>query len=282
MYVISAFWRYPAKSMQGEELNGSEITERGLLGDRGYALVDAVDGRVGTARYPRKWPRLLEFRATYTGPARLGEPLPSVQIALPDGMIVHSDDPEVDQRLSAAIGHAVRLASTPPPSPTTEAYWPDVEGVPPLGEPVPDDHGETITSLPVGMASPPGTFFDYTPIHLMTTATLDRLRELNPTSRFEIRRFRTNLVVTPEPGLTGFVENDWVGRTIFIGDEVRLRVLDPCPRCVVTTLPQGDLPQDMRILRTAAQHNTVPSGTLAPGMPLKACVGVYASVFQGE
>ena len=64
------------------------------------------------------------------------------------------------------------------------------------------------------------------------------------------------------------MENDWIGQTVAIGDEVRLRITGPCPRCVMTTLPQGDLPKDSGILRTAAQHN-------------QANVGVYADVLAG-
>jgi uncharacterized protein YcbX len=65
-----------------------------------------------------------------------------------------------------------------------------------------------------------------------------------------------------------FAENEWVNHTVIIGDEVRLNVTGPCPRCVMTTLPQGDLPRDAGILRTAAQHN-------------HANVGIYAAVARG-
>src|SRR6266536_6631493 len=54
-----------------------------------------------------------------------------------------------------------------------------------------------------------------------------------------------------------FVENGWIGRTVAIGEAVRLNVTDPCPRCVMTTLPQGDLAKDLGILRAAADHNRV-------------------------
>jgi uncharacterized protein len=117
-------------------------------------------------------------------------------------------------------------------------------------------------------ALPEGTFFDCATVHLMTTATLDRLRELYPQGRFEIRRFRPNIVVQPVPAGKGFVENAWIGRALVIGDRVRLNVTGPCPRCVMTTLPQADLPADPGILRTAAQHN-------------RANVGVYAAVLRG-
>jgi uncharacterized protein len=115
---------------------------------------------------------------------------------------------------------------------------------------------------------PPGTFFDSAPLHLVTTATLDKLRSLYPAGRFEPRRFRPNIIVATPPEAEGFVENDWVGREISIGPEVRLRVATTTGRCVMTTLPQGDLPHDRGILRTAVQHND-------------AQVGVYAQVLAG-
>jgi uncharacterized protein YcbX len=104
-------------------------------------------------------------------------------------------------------------------------------------------------------------------IHLLTTATLDRLRELYPPGRFEVRRFRPNIVVETASG-ENFVEDAWIGQILAIGDAVRLSITGPCGRCVMTTLPQGDLPRDTGILRTAAQHN-------------RANVGVYASVLHG-
>jgi uncharacterized protein YcbX len=115
---------------------------------------------------------------------------------------------------------------------------------------------------------PEGTFFDCATVHVLTTATIDRLRELYPQGRFEVRRFRPNVVVETGDGVKDFVENAWIGRTLVLGDEVRLNVSGPCPRCVMTTLPQGDLPKDPGILRTAARHNQVN-------------VGVYAAVVQG-
>jgi uncharacterized protein len=142
-----------------------------------------------------------------------------------------------------------------PWTPTAEEYWPDMEGL---------DYRDTVTDFDL----PEGTFFDCAVVHLLTTATIDRLRELYPQGRFEVRRFRPNLVVETADGAKDFVENAWIGRTLAIGDAVRLSVSGPCPRCVMTTLPQGDLPKDPGILRTAAQHN-------------QANVGLYAAVLRG-
>ena len=126
------------------------------------------------------------------------------------------------------------------------------------------DYRDTVTDF----ALPEGTFFDCALVHLLTTATLDRLRELYQQGRFEARRFRPNIVVEPGDDLRDFVENAWIGGTLAIGEAVRLSITGPCPRCVMTTLPQGDLPKDPGILRAAAQHNGVN-------------VGVYASVLRG-
>jgi uncharacterized protein YcbX len=264
---VVSVWRYPVKSMMGEELNAAEVTERGLVGDRAYALVDRSDGKVASAKNPRKWPQLFDFRAAFVAPPRPAAKLPPVRITLPDGAEVTSEQGNLNQILSRALNREVTLdaaerghrevveSTSPNPwTPKAEEYWPDIEGL---------DHRDTVTDFDL----PEGTFFDCAVVHLLTTATVDRLRELYPPGRFEVRRFRPNIVVEAAGGVKDFVENAWVGRTLAIGDAVRLSITGPCPRCVMTTLPQGDLAKDPGILRTAAQHN-------------HANVGLYASVVR--
>jgi uncharacterized protein YcbX len=244
--------------MMGEELNGTEVTERGLLGDRAYALVDSADAKVATAKNPRKWPGLFDFRATFIEPPCSSTNVPPVRITLPDGTITSSQQSDLNQILSKVLNRKVTLNAAEGGqvgASSAEEYWPDIEGL---------DHRDTVTDF----ALPEGTFFDCATVHLLTTATLDRLRELYPKGRFEVRRFRPNIVIEPASGEKTFIENSWIGHTLAIGDEVRLSVTGPCPRCVMTTLPQGDLPRDPGILRAAAQHNQVN-------------VGVYAAVVRG-
>jgi len=252
---VVSLWRYPVKSMMGEELNATEITPRGLVGDRAYAIVDSSDGKVATAKNPRKWPNLFDFRATFVELARAPAKLPPVRISLPDGTTVSSDQGDLNQILSKALNREVTLGAARRGVVSAEEYWPDMEGL---------DHRDTVTNFTL----PEETFFDCATVHLLTTATLDRLREAYPQGRFEVRRFRPNIVVEPASGEQSFVENDWIGHVLTIGDEVRLNITGPCSRCVMTTLPQGDLPKDPGILRTAAQHNRVN-------------VGVYAAVQRG-
>lgn len=252
---VVGLWRYPVKSMLGQELNACELTSRGVIGDRQSALIDADTGAVVSAKQPRKWGRLFDYRATYVEPASDEESLPPIRITFPDGETAVSDDQDVDERLSGALQRKVHLASHPPDAPKLEEYWPDIEGL---------DFRETVTEE----AMPPGTFFDLAVVHLLTTATIDRLRELHPAGRFEVRRFRPNVVVDWPTDGAGFVEAGWEGHTVAIGSDVRLKVTGGCPRCVMTTLPQGDLPRDGGILRTALQAN-------------EGNVGVYATVERG-
>jgi uncharacterized protein YcbX len=256
---VVGLWRYPVKSMMGEELNAAEVTERGLVGDRAFAVVDPATGKVAGAKHPRKWGQLLRLPRRLCRAPEGGIEAARVRLTLPDGTVVTSDQPDLAQVLSTALGRGVAFAQAGHGEESTgaiaEEYFPDMAGL---------EHRDTVTDWEL----PAGTFFDLAVVHLLTTATIERLRELYPDGRFEVRRFRPNIVVSTGPDAEGFVEDDWIDRTIAIGDEVRLRITGPCPRCVMTTLPQGDLPRDPAILRAAAQHN-------------QANVGVYADVTAG-
>jgi uncharacterized protein YcbX len=250
---VVAIWRYPVKSMLGEELDSVEVGDNGLLGDRAFALVDAATGKVASAKNPRRWPNLFGFRAAFIEPPRDARALPAVQITRPDGASSTTDAADVEATLSEAVGRPVRLARSAVEGATAEGYWPDEEWLPSRDE---------VFEFPL----PAGTFFDDAPVHLITTATLDCLRGLAPSSRFDVRRFRPNFVVEPPHGAEGFVEDAWIGRTLAIGD-ARLRVEGHCPRCIMTTLAQGDLPKDPAVLRAAVQGN-------------EGNVGVYATVVE--
>jgi uncharacterized protein YcbX len=252
MNAVAAVWRYPVKSMMGEELSATEITPGGILGDRQFAVMDSATMKLAGAKNPRKWGNFFYFRAAYVEPPSPGSNLPAVWVTMPDGSVVRSDRPDIATRLSAALGRDVDLVTrSSGGASTAEEFLTDTDGPDPVTD----------------FELPTGTFFDAATVHLLTTATLDRLRSLYPEGRFEPRRFRPNIIVSADPA-DGFAENDWVGRTVAIGEQVRLHITGPCGRCVMTTLPQGDLPKDSGILRTAARHN-------------EARVGVYADVLAG-
>ncbi len=253
--AVVSLWRYPVKSMLGEELNSAAVNERGLVGDRSRALVDGTDGKIVSAKNPKKWPAMFQCRAAFVEPPVEDGPLPAVRISLPHGDAVLSNQTDVHDVLSHALGRKVRLETSAPKAPQLEEYWPDMEDL---------AHRDAVTDE----AMLERTFFDGASVHLLTTATLDALRRAHPEGRFEVRRFRPNIVVRPTAAEPEFVEQAWIGGIVSIGEKVRLRIARPCPRCVMTTLAQSDLPHDPGILRTAAKVS-------------QAHVGVYAAVLQG-
>jgi len=263
-YTVSSLWRYPVKSMAGEQLKAVNVTARGLSGDRAYALVDAANRKIGSAKSVKKFGELLKCRAQFVGQTVSDDRTPPVRITLPDGRVVESEQPDAAAVLSAAFGLQVSLVSVAPGGLMLELAAGTLGG----------KYAET-TEVPVAGAAPPGTLFDYACIHIVTTSALRRLRAAYPEGQFAIHRFRPNIVVDCGDE-TGFVENSWSGHTLTIGPEVVLRVSIPCARCVMTTLPRTDLPHDPRILRTVADLNKLDLGDFG-NLP---CVGVYADIVK--
>ncbi len=233
--TVVSIWRYPVKLMLGEELNSSYVTERGLIGDRVYALIDQKTGKVASAKNPRKWGQLFDFRSIFVDQPQVVENIPPVRITFPDGTQLFSDQNDIHHNLSKVLGREVRLMRASLENPSYEEYWPDIDGL---------AQREKVTDE--GM--PYQTFFDIAVIHLLTTSTIDRLRKLYSDGRFEVRRFRPNIVIESASEEKDFIENLWIGKKIAIGKDIVLRVTGPCTRCVMTTLPQGDLPKDLGIL----------------------------------
>lgn len=273
--TVAQLWRYPVKSMLGEELTTAVVSERGVLGDRAWAVVDRADGKVASAKNPAKWKRLLELRPRFVEEPTAGQPSPPVEIAFPDGSTARTDD-GADDALSRFIGREVTLAATPPEVGRFEEVWPTD-----VGEIAPDEFvtntridtnadGETVSDIVLAMAAPPGTFFDLSPLHVMTTATLDALQAAAPDADFDVRRYRPNLLIAADD--SGFVENDWPGNELTVG-ECTIRADLATMRCVMTTLAHGDVAADRETLRTISRENRIE----IPGLGTWACAGVYAT-----
>ena len=247
--TVSAIHRYAVKSMLGEDLQAVEIDARGVAGDRAFAVIDPAENRVGSAKIPKKWSRLYEFRAAYHHLLNDAASVP--QVTFPDGSSAPLDHPEIDAMLSRDLGKAVRMVATKPDDLKLEAVKPGLDAI------------ELAETVDFPLVNP---FFDFAALHIVTSATLEHLRSLYPRGDFDARRFRPNIVLDT-PGETGFLEETWIGKTLAIGDEVRVRILMNTHRCAATTLPHHGLPNDPNILRTANKHN---AGN----------VGVYATVME--
>ena len=271
--TIRALWRFPVKSMLGEELDAADLTEGGIVGDRAYAIRDRETGKVASAKHSKRWPNLLDCRAAFVEPPGPGDELPPVRIELADGNSVLSDAADVDAVLSRFFGRDVELARAAQNGYTIDQYHPDLENYDP------DGHRDEVVEAQLGAAFfnerglpsavPEDSFFDLYPLSVLTTSTLDQLGNLEPQSRFDVRRFRMNVIVDARE--RGFVENGWLGRTLAIGDDVRLGVALPDPRWCMPGLAREDLPRDPQVLKALARHNRIDvAGALYP------CAGVYA------
>ena len=269
-------WRYPVKSMSGERLSSCTIGPCGIAGDRGWALRDEVAGEIRGAKY---LPKLLLCSARYrTAPS--GTTIPDVEIRFPDGSTVSSDDPDVAARLSTFLGRRVSLWPIQPAADRSH-YKRAQAGATILGwisrhrllrphiariiryagqegearavfgrepdEPLPEF--AAIPSELFEFTSPPGTYFDAFPIHLLTTASIETMRRRNSTADWNVRRFRPNFLIATASATGCLEETSWGHRTIRIG-HVSLRCEGPTVRCAMTMHAQEGLARDSTILRT--------------------------------
>lgn len=266
MAVVTELWRYPVKSMLGERLDEATIDKDGVTGDRSFALIDAQTGKICSAKRHDLWGKLFSFRASLVRPGR-------ARVVFPDGSEHTTDEPDLHRLLSDELGRDITLSQIPPDGAVLEEVWDDVKGDQMYGPATGEmSNGQTVIDVSTSLAAP-GDFFDLAAIHFITTNTLAEFGRLEPESRFEVRRFRPNIVIAVDDE-EGFVENDW--KVVRIGD-LELRTLMPVPRCVMTTLPQDELPKDSNVLRSAARHNMADTGVIGT-MP---CAGIYAAVVSG-
>jgi uncharacterized protein len=238
--TVGELWRYPIKSMRGESLDEAWVSERGITGDRVWAVRELERGGIMSAR---TFPTLLDFRAHYErDPAT--DPGAAIEIQLPDGATVLPDDPHAPPLLSNLLRRRVSLERV-----RNERLTP-----------------AELEAIMRGEAYPPHRdFFDEEVLHLVATGTLAFMRTLQPGSDFDRRRFRANVYVDTGEEADGFVEDRWLDGVLEIAEQVRVVGMRPAIRCAMTTHPQSDLPHDVNILRTAWQYH-------------QAYVGVFAAV----
>lgn len=250
---LHQIWIYPVKSMVGGTVDRAEVDQLGLVGDRIWAVRDLDRGGIRGAKKIGGLMRLAARRVD--GAARGLDDV--VEIALPDGRTVRSDDASVHELVSEAIGHQVRLESLAPASdldhyrrgaPDSDDILAELRGV--FGrtddEPLPD-----LTQFPpevMEFESPPGTYYDCWPLMIMSTSALRALGDALPDSVVDVTRFRPSLVIDTgeEPGHPEF---SWSGRRATLG-EAEVEFLGPCPRCVMVIRAVGkDVPEDRAVLR---------------------------------
>lgn len=260
---VKAIFRYPIKSMLGEQLDKAEIADSGIPGDRGWAVRDEKRGGI---RGGKKIPQLMTLAATSTQEGAM--------IAAPDGETLPVNALDINAWLSNKLAHPVSLWPLLPAdqldhyrrgAPDTEDFEEELRTVfgrlP--GEPIPD---LTAFAELLEFESPPGTYFDAFPLMLLTQQSLDTMNQLAPESDFDVRRFRPNVLIDCQGSTELFPEQAWIGKTMTIGG-VSLTIESTCPRCSMTTHGFSNLQRDTQIMRHMVAHS---EGNL----------GVYATILQ--
>ncbi len=213
-------WRYPVMGLQGERLQRAEIREAGIVGDHSYVFRNTeLDRVIDPVTYAHRWGETLAFSSMLDLRARFasqGES-PGLNILTPNGRSLSSSDSNFTTQIKEVLGLPVELLEFPQ-----------------VAE----------TRLRSGRA-----------LHLITTSSLAKMKELYPEGDFDPRRFRPNIIASTHTESGGFVEEGWVGKPIRIGPQVIVKVEKPNKRCKVTTMKQDDLPRDEKILETISQKN---------------------------
>ena len=220
---VAGLWRYPVKSMQGDAVDRLDVEVDGVRGDRAWGVVDVEAGKVLSGK---RWPALLEAAATTRSDG-------TVVITLPDGTEMDAGDPATDRALSAWLDRDVRLV---PPAEEATPYELTMDTT--------DDSSEVWD-----FATPPGSFVDLAPLHVLTTASLEAARASHPDGQWDVHRFRPGVLVETDEG--GFAEDTWIGANVRLGDVV-VQPFMPTPRCAMPgrAQPAHGLDRDADVLRT--------------------------------
>jgi len=266
--TIGAIMRYPVKSMLGEMLEGCEMGVSGVDGDRTHALVDPSTGKIASAKQPNLWRDLLTFSAKTR--AKTGSQTnASIIISDGGGNQIDLTDPDFDMKVSEWLGRRIKLIDVRPAGIELNRARPDevmTEGV---------DATVTQDVLAIASAAPAGGFFDFAPLHVMTSASLEATRAAAPAASIEAERYRPNIVIET-PSSEVFAENQWVGRRLRIGPHVSIEVIAPTPRCAVPMLAHGNLPHSREAVAVVNKLNRIEFPPLGPGT--YPCLGAYATV----
>jgi len=247
--TIKEIWRYPVKGMAGEQIESCEVGPGGLAGDRIWAVVDVLRKEIQSCKFR---PQLLGCTAT----SREESSASQVDIELPCGEVLRTDDLEIHARLSELVGKESTLEALR--SVAAESFfrryqagsrdWLDelketFSREP--GEPLPD-----FTDFPKqaqDFVTVPGSFFLVSTFHIITSGTMQHMKRLLPDSDWDIRRFRPNIVI--ETSEEGLVEQGWIGKQLTIS-ELPVDCTGTAVRCGAVTRAQVGIPPDKCMLRT--------------------------------
>lgn len=268
--TVKEIWRYPVKSMQGEQLDKCPIEKFGFVGDRGWAV---RDDSVGEIKGVRKIPKLLGYSANYTeepSPASI----PSVQITTPSGEQFDINDPIFAQQISEHVKKPLSFWPLQPASNLNHYRLKEASNSRELRRQFASEKNPDLSSISLKLllelaifATPLGRYYDAYPIHILTSASLRTISKLqNGDSELDSRRFRPNIVIETNEDQHGFAEFSWTGGILEIG-ETQIKCVTRTVRCSMPAQPQPGLEKNSQLLKSLASHT-------------ERHMGVYATVIK--
>ncbi|MCL6705911.1 MOSC N-terminal beta barrel domain-containing protein [Pseudomonas sp. R2.Fl] len=211
---VTEVWRYPVSSVGGESLATIAVTPTGIPGDRSFALFDPATGQAAAPEQEPRWRPALFLNAVS------GEDgLP--RLGFPDGAELPVDDRSLKDRLAEHFGFPVALGAC---------------------------GASGAANLPAA-----SNRYEVSPLHIVTTASLVRLADLGGLAEADRRRFRPSVLIETEEG-EGFLENDWIGGRIVIGD-LGVTITEATKRCGLTLAAQPGIAENPVVLQTLTRHN---------------------------
>lgn len=227
---IDSLWRYPVKSMRGEELEEAFASYSGIYGDRVFAFRSSANQSGFPYFTAREQRRLLQYRPRFRYPDKAAKPINLadaesrnanpllanlseliVDVETPDGKSLAIDDPVLIEMVRANVDQK---------------------------------HQVTLMQSQRAMT-------DCRPVSIFSVQSARQLSQETETP-IDKRRFRANMYLDLAED-NGFGENKLVGRTLKIGPKVVVRVLERDSRCVIITLDPETSERTPAILKTVAQ-----------------------------
>ena len=247
--TLAEIWRYPVKSMGGERVQAAFLKPRGVAGDRCWTVIDSERKEIANAK---RWPELLNFRASLCAGDDLvesgyDEEVPDVELESPQGDVFRARDGDAGHRLSTQLERPVQLSPLVRPG-NTDHYRTTVHRE---RETVIDEMGLVSGAFPSATSAvpeslkmeigqfitPPGTYVDAYPVHMMTTNSLDYLSDKGSVDA-AVQRFRPNFLIEPTMRLPELTENSWPGYRVRLGGAI-LHIHSCTVRCSMPARSQA-------------------------------------------
>ncbi len=241
---VESLWRYPIKSMRGQELDEAFVGFSGIYGDRLFAFRSSASPKGFPYLTAREQRKLLRYRPRFRYPDKAARPinLAEAESIAPGLNPVSADMPDLMVDVEAPTGETLAIDD-----PALIRILRDgVSGAPEL----------TLVRSDRAMT-------DCRPVSLLSVQSVRQLAEEMGTS-VDQRRFRANIYVDFNTA-GGFAEDEFVGRSMRIGSKVVISILERDPRCAIITLDPDTGESKPEFLRQVAKAH-------------KGMAGVYGAV----